>query len=297
MSENIKDKSTIYAVGDEASKALFAAGQASQKIEARYTLVRVDESTVEPVVTTISPTSHVELNTDLTAELRRAAKTPVVIRERLALDRVDDLVAYLARYGKAGETVIFASAPKLDSRGSFVAVIDYGTWCRQRAGISAAVSDEARAWHEKTRSQFEFAKLLDEWAAQVVADKVKGGPMSGDLLDMADKLEVTETAMSSYKRNPKTRLWDAELSGKTTTNCTIYPAFGLLMPVLKDRPEREVEIRLELVKRGDSFAFSTRIHNLDRLVREEFATMAQELTEKTKFPVWQGEAPPEMPVK
>mgnify|MGYP003402640181 CR=1 FL=1 len=36
MSENnTKDQSTIFAVGDEASKALFAAGQASQAIERR----------------------------------------------------------------------------------------------------------------------------------------------------------------------------------------------------------------------------------------------------------------------
>lgn len=63
------------------------------------------------------------------------------------------------------------------------------------------------------------------------------------------------------------------------------------------RPERTVEIRLKLEKQGGGFGFHVDIHNLDRLVAEEFAEMAAELTKATEgVPVWQGAPPEEMGV-
>jgi hypothetical protein len=120
---------------------------------------------------------------------------------------------------------------------------------------------------------------------------------AGNLLQMANELEIEESRVVKVSRDPKTRLFKAQMKEGAEARTTIYPRFAVALPVIEGRPERDVEIRLKLVKvGGEGYQFSVSVHDLDRRVAEEFDLMAKELAAATQVPVWQGAPPEEMGV-
>jgi hypothetical protein len=289
-------------IGDEAAKALHAAGISSVHVENR---VVVNKSGLEPVALVVDKDASPFMSGPITSYLRRAEATPRVARQSLKLARVEDLASFVIRFKLPG-TVIFAVSPEaksLQTPSGFTAVIDYSQdstklgWNRHRAFVGCNVSRQVREWNEHTYSQDAFAELVDKWADLVVECPGAPDATAANLLQMANDLEMEETRVIKVKRDPKTRLLQVQLKEGAATSTTVYPRFCVKMPVFDGRPERTVEIRLKLEKQGGGFGFHVDIHNLDRLVAEEFAEMAAELTKATEgVPVWQGAPPEEMGV-
>lgn len=289
-------------IGDEAAKALHAAGIATVSVENR---VFVNKSGLEPVAIVIDKENNAGVQSALTSYLRRAEATPRVARQSLKLARVEDLASFVIRFKLPG-TVIFAVSPEaksLQTPSGFTAVIDYSQdstmlcWNRHRAFVGCNLSQQVREWNARIYSQDEFAELVDKWADLVVECPGAPDATAANLLQMANDLEMEETRVIKVKRDPKTRLLQVQLKEGAATSTTVYPRFCVKMPIFDGRPERTVEIRLKLEKQGGGFGFHVDIHNLDRLVAEEFAEMAAELTKATEgVPVWQGAPPEEMGV-
>ena len=289
-------------IGDEAAKALHAAGISSVSVENR---VVVNKSGLEPVAFVIDQNNNPVMQSTLTSNLRRAEATPKVARQSLKLARVADLASFVTRFKLSG-TVIFAVPPDakhLSTSSGFTAVIDYSQdsitlgWNRHRAFVGCDLSQQVREWNGRTYHQDLFAELVDKWADLVVECPGAPDATAANLLQMANDLEMEETRVIKVKRDPKTRLLQVQLKEGAATSTTVYPRFCVKMPIFDGRPERTVEIRLKLEKQGGGFGFHVDIHNLDRLVAEEFAEMAAELTKATEgVPVWQGAPPEEMGV-
>lgn len=289
-------------IGDEAAKALHAAGISSVHVENR---VFVNKSGLEPVALVVDKDASPFMSGPITSYLRRAEATPRVARQSLKLVRVEDLASFVIRFKLPG-TVIFAVSPEaksLQTPSGFTAVIDYSQdsttlyWNRHRAFVGCNLSQQVREWNAHTYSQDAFAELVDKWADLVVDCPGAPDATAANLLQMANDLEMEETRVIKVKRDPKTRLLQVQLKEGAATSTTVYPRFCVKMPIFDGRPERTVEIRLKLEKQGGGFGFHVDIHNLDRLVAEEFAEMAAELTKATEgVPVWQGAPPEEMGV-
>ena len=289
-------------IGDEAAKALHAAGISSVHVENR---VFVNKSGLEPVALVVDKDASPFMSGPITSYLRRAEATPRVARQSLKLVRVEDLASFVIRFKLPG-TVIFAVSPEaksLQTMSGFTAVIDYSQdsitlgWNRHRAFVGCNLSQQVREWNARTYSQDAFAELVDKWADLVVDCPGAPDATAANLLQMANDLEMEETRVIKVKRDPKTRLLQVQLKEGAATSTTVYPRFCVKMPIFDGRPERTVEIRLKLEKQGGGFGFHVDIHNLDRLVAEEFAEMATELTKATEgVPVWQGAPPEEMGV-
>jgi hypothetical protein len=231
------------------------------------------------------------IDTPASVALRQSAEVPTVIRENLKLERPEDVVNHVLRFATPG-TVIFARKPSHGNAGEAHAVIDYSenrktpAWNRQHVSAPIALSEDVKKWNGVFHTQMEFAALIDDFASDVVGDP------SGDmLLEMAGNLEVTDIKVTGYKRDPKTRLYNVTLVGKTETTTVVYPKFTLLISVFEDQPPVHVEMRLELEKQDGAYGFRTRIHRFDKLVQSEFAKVCKDLTAKTGVPVWQGQAP------
>lgn len=289
-------------IGDEAAKALHAAGISSVHVENR---VFVNKSGLEPVALVVDKDASPFMSGPITNYLRRAEATPRVARQSLKLARVEDLASFVIRFKLPG-TVIFAVSPEaksLQTPSGFTAVIDYSQdsitlgWNRHRAFVGCNLSQQVREWNARIYSQDEFAELVDKWADLVVECPGAPDATAANLLQMANDLEMEETRVIKVKRDPKTRLFQVQLKEGAAAHTTVYPRFCVKMPIFDGRPERTVEIRLKLEKQGGGFGFHVDIHNLDRLVAEEFAEMAAELTKVTEgVPVWQGAPPEEMGV-
>ena len=279
---------TINNISDNASAALVAAGKISATVNDRY---RIINESGEPVVCAIDEQGKLGVDESASKALRYSALVPTVIRENLKLERPEDVVNHVLRFRTPG-TVIFARKPSHGNAGEAHAVIDYSkdretpAWNRQHASAPIALSEDVKKWNGVFHTQMEFAALIDDFASDVVGDP------SGDmLLEMAGNLEVTDIKVTGYKRDPKTRLYNVTLVGKTETTTVVYPKFTLLISVFEDQPPVHVEMRLELEKKGDTYGFRTRIHRFDKLVQAEFEKVCKDLAEKTGVPVWQGQAP------
>lgn len=289
-------------IGDEAAKALHAAGIATVSVENR---VFVNKSGLEPVAIVIDKENNAGVQSALTSYLRRAEATPRAARQSLKLARVEDLASFVIRFKLPG-TVIFAVSPEaksLQTPSGFTAVIDYSQdstmlyWNRHRAFVGCNLSQQVREWNAHTYSQDDFAELVDKWADLVAECPGAPDATAANLLQMANDLEMEETRVVKVRRDPKTRLFQVQLKEGAAAHTTVYPRFCVKMPIFDGRPVRSVEIRLKLEKQGGGFGFHVDIHNLDRLVAEEFAEMAAELTKATEgTPVWQGAPPEEMGV-
>lgn len=289
-------------IGDEAAKALHAAGISSVSVENR---VVVNKSGLEPVAFVIDQNNNPVMQGVFTTRLRQAEATPKVARQSLKLARVEDLASFVTRFKIPG-TVVFAVSPEaksLQAMSGFTAVIDYSQdsitlgWNRHRAFVGCDLSQQVKEWNGRSYSQDAFAELVDKWADRVVECPGSPDATAANLLQMANDLELEETRVVKVKRDPKTRLFQVQFKEGTEAKTTVYPRFCIRLPVFDGRVERTVEIRLKLEKEGGEFRFRTDIHNLDRLVAEEFAGMAAELTKATEgVPVWQGAPPEEMGV-
>ena len=288
-------------IGDEAAKALHAAGISSVSVANR---VFVDRLGFEPMAITIDKDNNPVMQSTLTSNLRRAEATPKVARQSLKLARIEDLASFVTRFKLSG-TVIFAVPPEsnLSAYSGFTAVIDYSQdstklgWNRHRAFVGCNLSRQVREWNGQKYSQEDFAELVDKWADLVVECPGAPDATAANLLQMANDLEMEETRVIKVRRDPKTRLFQVQLKEGAAAHTTVYPRFCVKMPIFDGRPERTVGIRLKLEKQGGGFGFHVDIHNLDRLVAEEFAEMAAELTKATEgVPVWQGAPPEEMGV-
>lgn len=279
---------SIHNIGDAASAALVAAGKISTTVNDRY---RIINESGEPVVYASDEQGKLGVDESASKALRYSALVPTVIREDLKLERPEDVVNHVLRFRTPG-TVIFARKPLHGNAGEAHAVIDYSenrkapAWNRQHASAPIALSEDVKKWNGVFHTQMDFAALIDDFASDVVGDP------SGDmLLEMAGNLEVTDIKVTGYKRDPKTRLYNVTLVGKTETTTVVYPKFALLISVFEDQPPVHVEMRLELEKKGDTYGFRTRIHRFDKLVQAEFEKVCKDLTAKTGVPVWQGQAP------
>jgi hypothetical protein len=288
-------------IGDEAAKALHAAGIASVSVANR---VFVDRLGFEPMAIAIDKDNNPVMQSTLTSNLRRAEATPKVARQSLKLARIEDLASFVTRFKLSG-TVIFAVPPEsnLAPYSGFTAVVDYSQdstklgWNRHRAFVGCNLSRQVREWNGQKYSQEDFAELVDKWADLVVECPGAPDATAANLLQMANDLEMEETRVIKVRRDPKTRLFQVQLKEGAAAHTTVYPRFYVKMPIFDGRPERTVEIRLKLEKQGGGFGFHVDIHNLDRRVAEEFAGMAAELTKATEgVPVWQGAPPEEMGV-
>ena len=293
-------------IGDEAAKALHAAGISSVSVENR---VVVNKSGLEPVAFVIDQNNNPVMQGVFTTRLRQAEATPKVARQSLKLARVEDLASFVTRFKIPG-TVVFAVSPEAKSlqtmsgfMAGFTAVIDYSQdsitlgWNRHRAFVGCDLSQQVKEWNGRTYHQDLFAELVDKWADLVVECPGVPDATAANLLQMANDLEMEETRVIKVRRDPKTRLFQVQLKEGAATHTTVYPRFCVKLPIFDGRPERTVEIRLKLEKQGGGFGFHVDIHNLDRLVAEEFAEMATELTKATEgVPVWQGAPPEEMGV-
>ena len=281
---------TINNISDEASAALVAAGKTFASISERYKLLCDPEG--EPFIYALDEQGKLGIDLSASNALRYSAKVPASIREHLKLERPEDVVNHVLRFKVPG-TVIFARKPSYGNAGEAHAVIDYSenrgapAWNRQHASAPIALSEDVKKWNGVFHTQMDFAALIDDFASDVVGDD----PSSTMLLEMAGNLEVTDIKVAGYKRDPKTRLYNVTLVGKTETTTVVYPKFTLLISVFEDQPPVHVEMRLELEKKGDTYGFRTRIHRFDKLVQAEFEKVCKDLTAKTGVPVWQGQAP------
>lgn len=289
-------------IGDEAAKALHAAGISSVIVSNR---VFVDRLGFEPVATVIDKDGSPTVLNCLSSQLRKAEQAPKVARQSLKLTRIEDLAGFVTRFKLPG-TVVFAVSPEATSLqvpSGFTAVIDYSQdstklgWNRHRAFVGCNLSKQVREWNNKSYSQDDFAELVDKWADQVVPDPSAPDATAHNLLQMANDLEVEENRVIKVQRDRNTRLLKAMIKEGSDARVTIYPKFFINLPIFDGRAERTVEIRLGLEKQGGGYGFAVSIHNPDRLVAEEFAGMAAELTKATEgVPVWQGAPPEEMSV-
>lgn len=281
---------SINQIGDEAAKALIAAGKNSVTVMERF--IPLGREGDEPNVYAINENGTIGIDAVASTALRYGMSTPQVIREQLKLERPADVIEHVLRFKMPG-TVVFARKPIVGVAGACHAVIDYSAdrehrgWNRQHAVAPIALSEDIVKWHDKIHGQADFAALIDDY----VEDVVSGEPTGDQLLEMANSLEVTDINVTGYKRNPKTRLFDVTLTGKTETTTVVYPRFTIKMPVFADRPDTTVEIRLSLVKVGSGYGFETRVHRFDKLVQSEFAALCKDLADKTGVAVWQGHAP------
>jgi uncharacterized protein YfdQ (DUF2303 family) len=283
------------------AKALVDAGVFSVTCEDRVVTLRDDEEN-DPVVATVDKSGEVSLHRDLTRALRQALPHPTEARGSLKLARVEDLVEFTKRFKLSG-TVIFAVSPaaSLGAPAGFTAISDYSSdadhlcWARHRAFVACAKSRKLSEWN-RSYTQAEFADLIDDWADKVVS--IPGAPdaTAERLLQMASDLEVEENRVSKVTREPKTRLFAATLKEGATAKTTIYPRFGISLPLFDGRSEKEVEVRLRLEKSGGEYGFVVSVHNLDQLLADEFRAMAEELEKEAGVPVWQGAPPEEMSV-
>lgn len=289
---------SVFAVGDEGSKALVAAGQASVKPQDRVLIpVAREGHPGEDVAIVLDANGTPQLSGNLTAALRRANLAPEVMRESLELARISDLLVYVKRFQRPG-TAVFTAAPIGGRAGFAKAVIDYSekdapAWHRHSATVPLRLSSDVSKWLNVTHSQTDLATLLDDFAAFV-----SGKVSAGELIAVADELEVTEMVVNSAKRNKATRMLDVELRGQTSVTVPIPPSFTLSIPLLENRPAIEVDVKLELRKVGDGYKFFTTIRGFDRLLATEFDKVNTELAELSGCPLFQvfGAAPGEMSV-
>jgi len=283
---------TINSISDEASAALVAAGKSSVDITKRYCVLVDEEGGDEVVIYALNERGELGIDNAATSAVRQAGKVPVAIREHLKLERPEDVVNHVLRFRTPG-TVIFARKPSYGNAGEAHAVIDYSkdretpAWNRQHASAPIALSGDVKKWNGVFHTQMGFAALIDDFASDVVGDD----PSSTMLLEMAGNLEVTDIRVTGYKRDPKTRLYNVTLVGKTETTTVVYPKFTLSISVFEDQPPVNVEMRLELEKQDGTYGFRTRIHRFDKLVQAEFEKVCKDLADKTGVPVWQGQAP------
>ncbi len=288
---------------EAAARALVEAGALSTDISKRY--FSVNDAGAEEVILTTGADGEVKVHATATTMARRSSARPAVARDRLKLARVSDLAEFTKRFKQPG-TVIFAVSPTffavsptsgLGSIG-FTAVIDYSEdsktlgWNRHRAFVACDRSADVSVWNQQV-GQMQFADLIDDWADRVVP---LGDATAASLLTMASDLEIEENKVTKVTRDPKTRLFSATLKEGATAKTTIYPRFKVRLPLIEGRPEREVEVRLKLVKSGSAFVFELAIHDLDRLISAEFTQMVEELEKDAGVPVWQGAPPAEMEV-
>lgn len=281
---------------EAAARALVEAGALSTDISKRF--FSVNDAGSEEVILTTAADGEVKIHGAATTMARRSSARPAVARDRLKLARVSDLAEFTKRFKQPG-TVIFAVSPTsgLGSIG-FTAVIDYSEdsktlgWNRHRAFVACDRSADVAVWNQQV-GQMQFADLIDDWADRVVP---LGDATAASLLTMASDLEIEENKVTKVTRDPKTRLFSATLKEGATAKTTIYPRFKVRLPLIEGRPEREVEVRLKLVKSGSAFVFELAIHDLDRLISAEFTQMVEELEKDAGVPVWQGAPPAEMEV-
>lgn len=292
----MSDQKDVYAVGDAASKALFAAGQKSVNPNERVLCYQsVGAETVAVVIGENGVPKHDSL---ITTAVRKSLLAPRAFREVVQLARIADLVAYVKRFQRAG-TALFTAAPMKGRNGFAAAVIDYSensdmpAWGRHRATVQLTLSRDVGKWLDVAHTQSELAALLDDYAPFV-----RGKVTAAELIDVADSLEVTELTVTGATRNKSTRMFDVQLRGTTTVTVPIPPSFTLELPLLENRPPIELDVKLELRKYGESHKFVTTIRRFDRLLADEFDKVNAELTALAGCPLFQvsGAPPDEMPV-
>lgn len=283
----------VFAVGDAASQALFAAGQKSVDPEARSLIFGGDQPDTEDAALVVGADGVVRFDSTLTKVLRESRLAPRALRESVSLARVEDLVEYVKRFRRPG-TALFTCAPVGTRPGFAATIIDYSeksdspSWSRHRAKTDLALSSDVLKWLDRSHSQSALATLLDDYAAFV-----RGKVTAAELIQVADSLEVTEAVVAGAKRNPQTRMFDVQMRGTTTVTIPIPPSFVLELPVLDNRPPVEMTVKLELRKVGGEHQFFTTIRGFDHLVRAEFDKVNAELSALAECPLFQvSSAPP-----
>lgn len=289
---------------EAAARALVEAGALSTDLSKRVTHITDGH---EEVVLATGADGEVKVLAPATSAVRRSLSAPRAARGHLLFTRVADLAEFVRTFKQPG-TVIFAAPPTSSTlirdrypdsiAPGFTAVIDHSAgmeslaWNRFRGEVRCITSKEVAAW-SKSYSQTDFADLIDDWADRVVPD---GDATAENLLHMASDLEIDEHRVLKVTRDPKTRLFSAQLKEGATAKTTIYPRFKIQLPIIEGRDPVEVDIRLKLAKKGNDFVFEVGIHQLEDHINREFKTMGDELAKATEVPVWQGVAPAEMAV-
>lgn len=287
----------INYLGDEAAKALVAAGRIFATKENGIVNTTHGEGTVEPVIAVFNGAEY-RIDNKLTMRAREAHKRPLVARENIALSRIEDLCEYLNAH-KTDETRLFAH---MGNR--ITAILDYGKgpdtvgWRRRRAFILMSygsvikkLGGVAGVWF----TQQQLAQFVEDNDELVVA-AATGDPDKDQLLAMATDLEVADNTISSFKREKASRVWSVSYKNEATPKTTVYPAFSLNAPIFEGQEDMTIKVRVSIEKRNGEYGFLVRVNRLEALARAEFSKMTEQLFNDTGIqPIW-GEAPGEMDV-
>lgn len=218
--------------------------------------------------------------------------TPAHIEQRVTLQDRASLVAYLAAFARPATRVL------LDvERSAAVAIIDYHE--KEEAGHLLHVAqwplqfaEEWKRWtgaSGKMTGQFEFARFLEENAAEVVA------PSGADLLSIARDLQAVRKA--DFKQAVRLDNFDTafeyveETSAKTKSGAIEVPTkFKLSLPVYYGEPAVEAYAFLRWKISEGGLTLGYELHRAEFIRQSILRQIALELAAQTGLPVHLGRA-------
>lgn len=188
-------------------------------------------------------------------------------------------------------------------RRALVAVLDYhpegaasdARWCRHRGTYECPLSDAWLAWGGEKGlelSQDEFAEMLDARDRDLSEGSFATGqqaPSPGMLITMATTLETYSSAKAKRERNQAGRLQISYSQESGVGGSVPVPAaFLVSIPIFRDSPRQQFEVRLRVDVEEGAARFRVRLHAASDVLRAAFEDICTRVKDATDLPVFAG---------
>lgn len=238
----------------------------------------------------IVPEGYQRQNIEDEHGLKRTA--PSYLKQDITLQTVDSLVDYVNRF-KTGDSVLFADI----ERNSILAALDYHkaasgdtaaivARATHRADMKLPFSEEWSLWtaiHKQLKPQLEFARFIEENAADIIA------PSGGDLLDAVRDLQANRKvnftkAVRTASDNENFEFTD-ETEARTKGDLEIPTKFQLKIPVYFGEPPTELFAFLRWHLDEGSLKLGVALHRTEHVRQAVFKQIVLSVADRSKCPV------------
>lgn len=241
----------------------------------------------------------IELLGSVLAEMDARADAPHQLKGTARFSEVEAFIAHANRF-KTPHSVVFADVDKV----SLLAVYDYHEkagepqWARHRAFYGCPLSREWQLWtgrNGKAMGQDEFADFIEENQLDVYSPAAAGGAIPvdavspADLLTLVRNLRVLQKGEFSRSVNPTTG--EMSLVNKVEndqSSTKIPPGFIVGIPVFEAGARVPIGARIRFAMANGKPTFSFSLVEIERIKREEFASVRALVADKTGLPVLAG---------
>lgn len=223
-----------------------------------------------------------------------SAKGPDNRAGTAVLQTLESFIGHANRF-KAENSAVWANAEKRE----LVSVLDYhpagaesaAAWGRHRGIYACPLSEAWTAWGGVaglSLDQEEFADLLDSRDRELSPGD--GFPTPASLITLANNLEVYSNATAKRERDPNTGKVKVSFSEEKGVLGQVMPppAFKISIPVFRDAPVEDVEVRLRVTVDGGHATFNVQIHAATELLETSFRDVRNRVMVGTSLPVFVG---------